>query len=442
MNNVNIRYALVGAGSRCRMFLDPILSDYEKESELVAIADPNKGRLEYHQSRIIAEYGYQDFRVYHSDDFDRLIEETRPDVVIVTTVDAFHHKYIIRAMELGCDVVTEKPMTIDAAKCNAIMDTIENTGKNLRVAFNYRWSPGATKVREVIQKGTIGEILHVDMEYWLNTSHGADYFRRWHREKNKSGGLIVHKATHHFDLVNWWINAIPESVYGIGNLAFYGKTNAELRGETVSYDRYMGNNTAEDPFAIDIKNNELLRQIYVDNEKYDGYVRDMNVFSDGITIEDSMSLLVKYKTGTVLTYSLNAFLPREGFRIAFNGTKGRIEYEENHSPNIVAGSGKNKGNSDQWQPELVVYPLFDKPYQIPIDALSGGHGGGDILLQRQIFARNIGPDPFSRDAGHQQGAASVLVGAAANQSFLNGQVVKIDEICPSLTGLNRLSDLN
>ena len=57
MNNVNIRYALVGAGSRCRMFLDPILSDYEKESELVAIADPNKGRLEYHQSRIIAEYG-------------------------------------------------------------------------------------------------------------------------------------------------------------------------------------------------------------------------------------------------------------------------------------------------------------------------------------------------------------------------------------------------
>ena len=98
-----------------------------------------------------------------------MVEESRPDVVIVTTVDAFHHKYVVRAMELGCDAITEKPMTIDSEKCNEIMDAVERTGRKLRVAFNYRWSPGVTKVRQLLARGTIGDILHVDMEYWLNT---------------------------------------------------------------------------------------------------------------------------------------------------------------------------------------------------------------------------------------------------------------------------------
>ena len=46
-------------------------------------------------------------------------------------------------------------------------------------------------------------------EWLLDTRHGADYFRRWHRNKNNSGGLMVHKATHHFDLVNWWMIPTP-----------------------------------------------------------------------------------------------------------------------------------------------------------------------------------------------------------------------------------------
>lgn len=436
-----VKYALVGAGSRARMFIDPLATIYQQHGDLVALVDPNPGRLELHKRTLIEEMGYGEVNTYPTEEFDRMVKETKPDVVIVTTVDAVHHEYIIRAMELGCDVITEKPITTDATKCNAIMDTVRRTGRRLRVAFNYRWSPGTTRVREVLAEGTIGDLVHVDMEYWLNTSHGADYFRRWHREKQNSGGLIVHKATHHFDLVNWWIDAIPDSVYGVGRLAFYGRQNAEARGETVAYDRYSGQETSSDPFAIDISIDSRMKELYMDNEKYDGYLRDRNVFSDGITIEDSMSLVVKYRTGVVLNYSLNAFLPREGFRVAFNGTKGRIEYEENHSPNIVAADLKKTGMESGWSPRLVVYPMFGEQFEVEIPLAKGGHGGGDRLLQRQIFDVSAEPDVLKRDAGHQQGAASAVIGFAANKSFDNGEVISISEICPELDGANRLSEL-
>ena len=423
-----VRYALVGAGSRARMFIDPLATTFREDGELVGLADPNPGRLSYYNRRLVDELGYHDVAAYGADDFDRMVEETEPDVVIVTTVDAFHHEYVVRAMELGCDAITEKPMTTDAEKCNLIIDAVKRTGRELRVAFNYRWAPGATKVKQVISEGIIGDILHVALEYWLDTSHGADYFRRWHREKQNSGGLIIHKATHHFDLVNWWIDAVPETVYGMGRLAFYGKENAEARGESVTYERYIDQDTSEDPFAIDLSKDEALRDLYLENEGYDGYHRDQNVFGEGITIEDSMSLLVRYRTGPVLNYSLNAYLPREGFQVAFNGSRGRLEYEERHG-----GSGRHS--------KLVLYPMFGSPKEIDVPEGMGGHGGGDLLLQRQIFARDAGRDAWGRDAGHQQGAASALIGMAANRSFETGEVVSVSDLSPGLGDASRLSEL-
>src|SRR5690606_33277886 len=114
---------------------------------------------------------------YLAADFDGMIRETKPDVVIVATIDNEHHRYIIRAMELGCDVITEKPMTIDAAKVQAIFDATARTGRRLRVAFNYRYAPAYTRFREVIAGGAIGTPLAVDFSWLLDTSHGADYFR-------------------------------------------------------------------------------------------------------------------------------------------------------------------------------------------------------------------------------------------------------------------------
>src|SRR5699024_3060944 len=221
--------------------------------------------------------------------------------------DRTHHKYITEAMYLGCDVITEKPLTIDEDKLRQIIEAIEKTKKNLRVTFNYRYAPHNTKVKELISNDTIGNINSIHFEWLLNTEHGADYFRRWHRDKNNSGGLLVHKSTHHFDLVNFWLNSSPKEVFAYGDLMFYGRENDESRGVDSFYQRSYHNKVAEnDHFSIDLEKNEHLKAMYLDAEHEDGYQRDQSVFSDGISIEDTLGLIAKYKNKTILTYSLNA----------------------------------------------------------------------------------------------------------------------------------------
>jgi len=436
------RYAMVGTGGRASMFIDPIAKAHKDASELVGLCDINPARLEFHKKRLQEEFGYPALPTYAATDFDRMIKETKPDCVIVCTVDGFHHQYCIRAMELGCDAITEKPMTIDAEKCRAILDAVKKTGKKLRVTFNYRWTPGTTLVHKLLSEGAIGDVLHVQMEYLLNTSHGADYFRRWHREKDKSGGLMVHKSTHHFDLINWWINAVPETVFGFGRLAFYGRENAKKRGVDVKYDRYTGNDTEGDPFAFKLDDNDRTKALYLDAEKHDGYQRDRNVFGDNISIEDTMSVLVKYRTGVTLNYSLNAYLPREGFHVAFNGTKGRLEFHEIHGSHIIAGqSSEELAKEMKWESQCILHPMFGKAQIIDIPKAEGSHGGGDPLIQEQMFSSNPPEELHARNAGHGQGAASALIGIAANQSFKTGLPVQISDICPQLGDAKILTDL-
>jgi predicted dehydrogenase len=196
------KYAVVGTGARARMYINALAGTYSDSSELVALCDMSQTRMDWHNRQLQTIYNLDPFPTYPADQFDQMIADTQPDTVIVTTIDATHHLYINRAMELGCNVISEKPLTTKVESLHSIFDTIERTGRSVRVAFNYRYAPAYTKLRELVMQGAIGKPLCVDFSWMLDTRHGADYFRRWHREKANSGGLMVHKATHHFDLIN------------------------------------------------------------------------------------------------------------------------------------------------------------------------------------------------------------------------------------------------
>lgn len=441
------RYAAVGIGGRIPMFIDPLAKQHRKHGELVGLCDLSLTRARFHHDRLKKQYGYQDVPIYHADEFDQMVKDTQPDTILVCTMDSTHHEYILKAFELGCDAVTEKPMTTDAAKCRAIVEAVKRTGKNLRVAFNYRWGPGPSKVRETIASGAIGDIKHVNLEYFLDTAHGADYFRRWHSDKSCSGGLLVHKSTHHFDLVNWWIDAIPEQVFAHGALRFYGKENAIARGDEAytKYERYTGTSSEDDPFALSLEHGSL-KHLYLEAEEESKYIRDRNVFREGIDIEDTMSVSVKYRTGVLLTYSLVAYSPIEGFRVSFSGDRGRIEYVEKHASHIITGdpnieTARIAMREAYHGKELRVYPHFGLGEDVPIEETGGAHGGGDEPLQAQIFDPNAPQDPLRRSAGHEQGAASILIGAAANESIKTGLPVTIADLCPLRPDARRLSEL-
>jgi predicted dehydrogenase len=421
------RYAIVGLGSRARFFYQALASTYAENSEIAAFCDINQGRMNYANSVLVNELGADPVPTYPAWGFERMIEEAKPDVVLVTSIDRTHHIYIIKAMEMGCDVITEKPLTVDAEKCQAILDTVKKTGRGLRVTFNYRYAPHNTKIRELIRDGVIGDVTSVHFEWLLDTQHGADYFRRWHRDKRNSGGLLVHKSTHHFDLVNFWLAAQPRTVFAMGDLLFYGRENAERRGMRQFYYRATGSKAAEnDPFALDLRANPSLEKMYLENEEYDGYLRDQSVFGDGISIEDTMAVVVRYNTKAILTYSLNTYMPWEGYRVAFNGTKGRIQVHVCEK-SYVSGGAQVSAEGAAESKDIVVFPMFEEPYKVTVEEAEGGHGGGDPVLLRDLFGEPQ-DDPFKRAASHIDGALSIAVGIAANESMRTGQAVQVKDL--------------
>ena len=421
------RYAQVGVGGRARFFYEAVAGRFSETSELVAFCDVNQTRMNYANKVLQEKYGYAPLPTYNFTAFDEMIKNEKPDAVIVTSMDRTHHTYIIRAMELGCDVISEKPMTVDEVKAQAIIDAIKRTGRKLRVTFNYRYAPHNTKIRELIMDGTIGDVTSVHFEWLLNTKHGADYFRRWHRDKRNSGGLLVHKSTHHFDLVNFWLGTQPKTVFAMGDLMFYGRENAEKRGVTQFYTRAHGSENAKnDPFALDMESNPQLKALYLDAEHEDGYIRDQSVFGDGINIEDTMGVLVRYKNNAILTYSLNAYMPWEGYRIAFNGTKGRLQVSIVEQTYVNAG-GNAAMEGALKQKSITVFPMFGEPYEVPVQEAEGGHGGGDPVLLNDIFGVPV-EDKFNRAASHVDGAMSILTGIAANKAIATGLPINIDTL--------------
>ncbi|KRD54265.1 Gfo/Idh/MocA family protein [Microbacterium sp. Root280D1] len=430
------RYALAGAGARAQMYVEGIIGTHRDRAELVAIIEPNPVRAGHYADRI-AEVGAPAPRLATPDELEQVISDERVDRVIICSRDDLHAELIVRSLEAGADVVVEKPLTIDAASAARIEDAVERTGRQVVLTFNYRYSPRNSALRQVIQDGTIGDVTSVDFSWMLDTNHGADYFRRWHREKKNSGGLLVHKSSHHFDLVNWWIRSQPTRVFASGGLRFYGAENAAGRG--LGERPARGTHDDGDLFELDLRTDERLTALYLDAEEHDGYRRDLDVFSEGITIEDNLALVVDYASGATMSYSLNAHSPWEGYRVAVNGTLGRVELEVVERGAVLAGEGLHPHidpslsgghGTTALRPEserLIVQRHWEEAYEVPIDGGDGGHGGGDELLLSDVF-EGPGDDPLARPADWTDGIRSIAVGIAGNRSLETGLPVKVDEL--------------
>lgn len=420
------RYAQVGLGSRSEMYSAALVEHMADENELVGLCDSNEGRLNDRMAWAHARGASP--KGYPAKQFDQMILDTQPDCVIVTTKDCTHAEYICRAMELGCDVITEKPLTTEAEMCQRIIDVQRRTGKQCRVTFNYRYSPPRTQVKDLLMSGVIGEVLSVDFHWLLDIHHGADYFRRWHRNKSNSGGLMVHKATHHFDLVNWWLSTVPTSVFASGSRKFYTPLTAERYGLHRRSERCLDCLEASRcPFCLDLQAIPGLAELYLRNEGYDGYFRDQCVFSDRIDIEDSMNLVVNYENGVTMSYSLNAFMPWEGYIVSFNGSRGRMEHKCMETV-YISGDGSTPGALQSDGTTIRIYPHFEPAFEVPVWEAVGGHGGGDMLMLRDIFQPEKNTDKYLRAADQRAGAYSILAGIAANRSLASGQMIKIGDL--------------
>ena len=397
------KLAIVGAGLRCyETYAVTIAKQYADKYKIVGACDVNIGRAEYFRDTIDEGIG-----VYT--DFDLMMQEQKPDVVLVTTPDCFHHKYIVASLDYGCDVYCEKPITIDVEKCRAIREAEKRSGKQVTVTFNCRFMPYFVKLKQIISSGTLGKIYAVNYEHVLKPGHGGDYFKRWHRFIDVSGGMMLHKATHHFDIVNWILDDSPKSVCAHGVRLYYGNDDRP-HGERCSECAY----TAECPSYRDLKGDKIIHDMFFENEKYDGYVRDHCCFKSDTDIYDNMSVSVAYEKGTLLTYSLNMFNVKEGFYIRIIGEKGRLEFSNITNDNFIMYA------------DGVKHP-FD------YEEATGEHAGGDERIIDMLFGDKRGEDTLGQCAGSFDGIKSAMIGIAANESIKNsGKSVNVKEILAQL----------
>jgi predicted dehydrogenase len=404
-----MRVAIVGTGIRATtMWGRDLVRDYADYVQIVAMSDTNPGRLAYAKQYIGA-----DCALYSAADFDRMIRETKPDKIIVTTVDATHDQYIIRGMELGCDIITEKPLTTDETKAKAILAAQQRTGRHITVTHNYRYSPHRQQLWEILRSGRVGKLTSVDFHWYLDTTHGAAYFRRWHGKRVNSGTLFVHKACHHFDLLNWWIDSDPQEVYAQADLDYYGRNND-----------FRSTNCRPCPHKSrcqhywDINTDQHLVKLYAENEKHDGYLRDGCVWDEKIDIYDKMAASIRYINGVQVSYSCTTYSPYEGYRIAFNGTKGRLE----------AWIKERQPWAEPEDDELQITDNFGQTHLIHVHGGPGGHGGGDNRMRDKIFKDPKAPDPFQQAATVRDGVMSVMVGVAARRSVETGKPIRIADL--------------
>jgi hypothetical protein len=154
---------------------------------------------------------------------------------------------------------------------------------------------------------------------------------------------------------------------------------------------------------------------------YENYTPRQCIFDPAIDIEDTYNAVIKYDGGATMSYSLNGSVPYEGLRLAINGTQGRIDYEEFHSPDQMPFP-------DPGPPTVRFIPMFGGQETIDLVNLDGGHGGGDPLLLDDIF---IGPDPTAqvqRMAGIEDGIDAVLTGLAVHRSVNEQQVISVRQM--------------
>jgi predicted dehydrogenase len=360
-----------------------------------------------------------------------MLKEAKPDVLIAVGPDGTHCGHAVAGLEAGCDVIVEKPMVIDCEQVRRLQTAEKRSGRKVRVAFNYRYTPTHKTLKRMIQDGKLGRIVNVEFTYNLDTWHGSSYFYRWNRDRRVSGGLNIHKCCHHFDLINWFLDDAPVEVFSFGGLNYYGPDGVlrprDGQGRPLSpadekrrcpiFQKFYAGKWSPESNAIGTgwDTFELPMDVQYPPEK------PRYIYDDEIVIEDTYNAVVRYERGATMSYACNFCTPWEGYALGLNGTAGRVEIVHRSDPDPTG-----KTNPAPETGQIVFYPLFGGKEIIEVPPVAGGHGGADFRIQSDLID---GPCAESEElrlvAGSRAGAHAVAIGEAVARSIRSHQPVSL-----------------
>ena len=424
------RYAVCGLSARAIGLYLPAMknsSAVARASELVSIVDIDQSRVaEYREREKL------DIPSFVPEEFDRMVDSTSPDCAIVTTPDGTHVDFIVAALNRDLDVICEKPMVINGEQAQRVFAAEKTSKGSLQVTHNSRYTPGHMQIKQMIRDGLVGRITNVDLSWNIDTYHGASYFYRWNRDRSKSGGMSITKGCHHFDLLNWWIDDIPEEVFAFGALNYYGAKsphNPSIQ-DGIDYSpleqrvRCAYHNRWHSPDASAPSDDHLNQRTganRISNEAQ--YPSDMPLYlyDEAISIEDTYSAVIRYRGGASVSYSANFSAPWEGYTLVINGTHGRIEKTDRFD--------RDRPRDSAIRDSVTYYPIFGSRQIHETLPATGLHGGADPLLLQNLFVEPVAQsDLLGLTADSLQAAYAVAVGEAVWRSATEHQAISIQEL--------------
>lgn len=420
--------AIIGAGSRGAFTYGNIMQNREGDKfKIVALCDIRPSALETYQK----EFGVRLEKCFLDEkDF---FKEKHADVLVVATQDRDHVRHALRGLELGYDILLEKPISPVKQELLDLLKAYQETGRKVLVCHVLRYAPAYLKMKALLDEGAIGRLVKLEsierVAYW----HQAHSFVRgnWRREEETSP-MIMAKCCHDLDLIQWLVNDKCDRVYSTGDLTFFTRENqpkgasdrcatcqfkltcpysAELHypvrfKEQGSKQGWPFNVLVHDKIPFDEHD---LRAAY-ENSRY-----GQCVFACDNDVVDHQQVEMVFKNNVKASLTMTAFTAPSGRRFNLHGTHGEIIFNEAENLlRLYQYQGRTSPKVTEWKIDQLMSDCDTKGF---------GHGGGDVLMIKKFYQILEGTaDP---DTSLDKSIESHLIALAAEESRRSQKVVKL-----------------
>lgn len=374
MQKKEIKIGILGFGGRGCSLLAPLLNE-NLDARLTTIIDPDIPRAKYFMKERIGngEISSEEAGMVKFVENIRQIKEGELDVLLLTASEKVRTKVFKDAVLTGAHLFVEKGLSNDLEGARTIVASLKHLskGQKIMMGFNRRYDPLISEIKKIIDLGMLGRIRFINYIEKLCQVHGAGFYARWHRQIDESGGMLVTKACHDFDTINYFVNEYPKQVFCDQTSLMFGLGGKEARDKCHRCDRThvcefealkrTGNTTRKQKLRFN--------EVYTNENSVstDGYTYNDCVWKDDTELHDTSSILFQYPDGLRANYTQVLYSPIESRTIMLLGSKGGIHYDQKE---------KFLEYRDLWNETV---------YKISANKTSGGHGGADTSMIRAFY---------------------------------------------------------
>ena len=411
-----ISVILIGAGNRGTKYVN-YMHDMPEKYKVVAVADPNLRNRERARER----YGLSDDACYKS--WEEILALPKlADLAVIATMDELHYAPTMKAIELGYDILLEKPVAQTAQECIDIANAAKAKGVRVLVCHVLRYTPFFKRIKELLMSGAIGDIMSVIHVEAVGNLHQSHSFVRgkWHSEPETTPMLLA-KSCHDLDIIQWLLDKPCKRVQSFGHLSHFRKENAP---EGAPVRCFEGNCPAADtcPYnCVDVyvkRTHNSWFRCGETPEEVEEVLRTTDyglcVYQANNDVVDHQTVNMEFEGGITVTFSMNAFNKGGRYTRIF-GTKGELYAHAQDT-------------------EITLYTFADmKTHKIPVtetqEDIAGGHGGGDIGIVRELYEYLSGNYTGFCAADIGVSVSNHLIGFAAEQARHTDTIVDVEAFC-------------